>query len=340
MANGKKNNNKKEIELLPEELRRPEEKKKKEEKPEVKMFVPPKFVLPEEEKKKGPKFWDKIFGSREEREKRKKEKEIQKAEAIQKKKEEKERRELFKMKAASKPPETPPSPKPPKPSLPPQPPPPAAPTAKPVPKVIAGVKPLGPEGAIPAKKKFGITLMPAELAVSAEVKRTKQMTILVAVVIILGVIFGGTFGILKWYDRKVAADLEKVKKDLAAVEQQIKNLDEKKNQAQTLQRQFKVADEILAQHVYWTNFFALLEKNTVSDVYFLNLVGGSNGQITLSAVAKSYKAVAEQIVAFKEEENVEKVSITSASASIGPLGEILEVNFDAKLQLKPEIFLK
>jgi Tfp pilus assembly protein PilN len=341
MPNGKNNKSgRKEIELLPEELRRPEEKKKREEKREVKLFVPPEFIPPKEEKLKGPKFWEKIFGTREERDKKRKEKEAKRAGEIKKQQEEKARLELLKMKAAEKPQvmAAPPKPQFQKPS--PLPPPPSPPAARPAPKILTGVKPLRPEAAAPAKKKFGITLMPTELAAAPEIRRTKQMTILMIVILILGAVLGGSYGILRWYEEKVAADLKKVETDLMAANQQIKNLDEKKNQAQILQKQLKVVDKLLDQHLHWTNLFAFLEENTIPDVYFLNLVGASDGQITMSAAAKSYKDIAQQIIAFRENERVEKVSITSASASVDPEGLIIEVDFDAKLKLKPEIFLK
>lgn len=339
MANGgrKNNNGEKEIELLPEELRRPEErKKKKEEKPEVKLFVPPKFVAPGEEKPKGPTIFEKIFGTKEEREKRKQEKEARRVEKIKKQKEEKAALEILKMKAVTKSPEVAPKPKAPPAvvRLP------SSPEIKAAPKILPGVKPLGPEATILPKRKFGITLMPAELVERPEIKRTKQMTILVIIILILGAILAVSFGILKWQDAKVVTELKRVEANLAAINQQIKNLEERKNQAQILQRQLKAASKLLDQHIYWTNVFDFLEKNVIADVYFSNFIGANDGFITMSAVAKSYKALAKQIVVFQTSEQIDKVSITSASASVDPMGKILEVNFDAKLKLKPDVLLK
>ena len=76
------------------------------------------------------------------------------------------------------------------------------------------------------------------------------------------------------------------------------------------------------------------------DAYFVNLIGGSDGQVVLSGVARSYAAMSKQILAFKESDLVSRVSVLSASASVDPEGNIVEVDFDAKLQLNPEIFLK
>lgn len=347
----KNNNGKKGVELLPEELRRSEEKRKKEEKPEIKLFVPPEE---EKAKTKGPTFLDKFFGALKERVKRRRAEEVYRIAEAPKQQGAKEQPEILKMKIEGKPQkiltEAQPRRPSPLPSPPPRPtpsPPPAPSVSKeakkeikPVAQILPGVKPLGPKEKILPRKKLGITLMPAELVAPAEVKRTKQTIILVVVILILSVIFLSGIGILKLYEGKLAAEIKKVEADLATVDQQIKNLEEKKNQAQTLQKQIKSLDILLDQHIYWTNIFSFLEKNTIADVYFLNLVGQSDGSITMSAVAKSYKAMAKQIVAFREDEQTDKVFITSASASVLPTGEVSEINFDAKLKLKPQIFLK
>jgi len=331
MPNGNKNNGKKEIELLPAEFRRPEERKKREERPEIKMFVPPVG-----EKTQKSSILGKFFGPKETP--RQEEKPKVKESDLS----------VFGMQKEMKRPVPPPSklrpvqPEEPQRALPPKPQPVAPIRREPLPPPKAAQPQMQPvrKGIPPAKNRFGITLIPEESVSPEEAKRPRQKAILIAIVVILVLVLGGSFGLLKWYQGKFVSELEKIEKDIGSIEKQIANLDEAKNRAEILQKQFVVADKLLTKHVYWTEVFSFMEKNTVPDVYFKNFVGGIDGSISLSGIAKSYKAVAEQIVSLREAENAEKISITSASASVAPTGETTEVNFDAKLKLKPEIFLK
>lgn len=323
MPNGNKNNGKKEIELLPEELRRPEERKKREERPEVKLFIPPAEAKPEK-----PSFIGRFFGP----------KQTMKS-AEKPKSNGSEDLSVFGMQKEVKKPLPPPPPKPvPPPLLPPrivQPP-----KKEPVLPQKPVKQPAVGKGFSESRSKMGITLIPEETISPEEAARPKQKVILIAVIVLLVIILGGVFGILKWYQGKIMADIEKIDKDIASIEKQIKDLESEKKQAEILQKQFKVAEKLLAKHVYWSGVCSFLEKNTIPDVYFKNFIGGSDGQIAMSAVAKSYRAVAEQIVAFSAAEKIEKVSVTGATASVSPTGETAEVNFEAKLKLNQEIFLK
>lgn len=358
MPNGNKNNNDdKEIELLPPELRRPEEKKKRPEREEVKFFIPSV-----EEKPKGPIFGGKFFGAGAEKKiSAGREVEVQKDRAAMEREMEvfKMQKEVKQPRAAAVPP-VPSVPSPtallPKPdfSRPEVPPKPSvaekemAPksSAKVLPRAVPPVAKVSPvekltgPGVEPKGRKFGITLIPEEKTTAEGKKKPKRAMILVLVILVMVIIFGGLYFYLGQSVRTLATEILKVRADLAITNQKIKDVEEQKTQALTLQKQIKAANKLLENHIYWTNFFSFLEKNIVADVYFSNLVGTSDGQIILTSIAKSYGAVSKQIVSFKTAEEMESVSISSASASIDPEGKVSEVNFDARLKLKPEMFLK
>lgn len=342
MPNGNKNNGNNDIELLPTELRRPEEKKRKEEKPEVKLFVPE-----EEKKPKKPIFVGKFFGP----------KQKEKPPGVSKTAGEadvsvfKMQREI--LKTSPEVPSAPPAagvPLPPPPKI-------VQPKPEVLPKPVGSfqpkteprraqngasksTQPTKPNGPKSAGLKLGVTLMPKEKVSKEEARWPKQKIALIVIAILLAVTLGVSYAVMKQYQSQADLELQKVESDLGDMDQKIKNLDAEKNQAQIFQRQLKAADKLLEEHIYWTNFFSFLEKNTVAGVYFVNMVGGSDGQIVLSGVAKSYKDIARQIVSFRTDDSVSRVSILSASASVDSEGNVAEVDFDAKLKLKPGIFLK
>ena len=348
MPNGGKNNGNDDIELLPEELRRPEEKKKNEEKPEVKLFVPG-----EEQKPSKSTFVGKFFSP--------KQKSQPVPPSVPKTSSEQEM-SVFKMqKEVKRMPEVmPPAPSVSKPVLPASPqeivrqpfnkPTPPKPPVPPQPKVEMRRPPNGngaqksgqrkQNGKKVSGHKLGITLMPEEKISPEKARRPKQIIALIVVAIILTAALVAACMLIKQYQGQADLELQKVESDLNGADQKVKALDADRNQAQIFQKQLKAADKLLIGHLYWTNVFSLLEKNTVADVYFVNMVGGSDGQIVLSGEAKSYAAISRQIVAFRQNNGIKNISVLSASASIDSEGNIVKVDFDAKLQLNPDIFLK
>ncbi|MFH2136411.1 MAG: hypothetical protein ABII19_02150 [Patescibacteria group bacterium] len=352
MPNGDKNSGNDDIELLPLELRRPEEKKKKEERPEVKLFVPET-----EEKSPKSKFMGKFFSSRQGRGPAS----IPPGPATAPPKPTVESElSVFKMQKEVS------GPAPAAPSFSPRPieqapsrsaplPPKPQPVQRPAPLPEQKVEQKQhPQNGAPKKtfskpqgekrslgQKLGITLIPEEESVEKEKKKTsKKIILLIVAAILLALIGGGLYWTIKWYGGQAENDLQKVETDLGGMEKKNQGLASEKNQAQLFQKQLKAAGRLLENHIYWTNFFSFLEKNTVADVYFVNLVGGNDGQVVMSGVAKSYAAMSRQIVAFKSNDLVSKISVLSASASVDPEGNVAEINFDARLQLNPEIFLK
>lgn len=350
MPNGTKNNGDDDIELLPAEFRKPEEKKKKEEKPEVKLFVPET-----EEKLPKPTFMGKFFSS----------KSIPKPagapEAVPSSEKFAAESDLsvFKIQKEIPKPTPPPLVAFPRPTPPPEPKPtpPPAPVEPLIEKKFVSpppppqkVEPIRPKNGAP-KGKFlkpsgeksppDITLIPEEESADKEKRKTSRRAILLAsVAIILALCGVGSYLILGWYQEQIDFDLQKIEADLGAAREKNQALDSERGEAQDFQRKLKIADKLLENHIYWTNLFSFLEKNTVADVYFVNLIGGGDGQMVMSGVAKSYAAMARQITAFRAGDQVSKVSVLSASASVDTEGNVTEINFDAKLQFNPEIFLK
>lgn len=229
----------------------------------------------------------------------------------------------------SSPPPTPPRARP---ATPPvrQPAPPPAKKFSPPPKNIPSVK----------SRLGGITLIPEEEVSPEEAAKPRERAILIAVGVILILVGGCAFGTLRWYKNQIDAKTYAVSQDVESVNGQIKNLNEPRNRAETLRKQFDVAGKLLNRHVYWTPVFSLLEKNTIPDVYFKNFTASSDGQMDLSGVAKNYEAVAEQIVSLREAENVSAVYVSGASASLAPTGETSEVDFEAKIKLGQNLFVK
>lgn len=326
-------NKEKEIELLPEELRRKEEKKKEEKKPpEITFYVPP-----EEKKPEGVKvsFFEKIFGTKEEREKKrlarlkeKEEREKRKAEEKAKlealraekesilKAEREAKKEAEKVKAVEKM---------------------KTPEVRPEKKKIK-MRELKKEA--PLKPSLGITLIP-EAAAPAYLSIKKQLAIVFVFVLLTFLFSAALYWAMHFYQLKIKSQNDFILENIESLKKEIAIYEEDKIEAEKVQGQLQAIENLLTSHLYWTKFFGSLEKNTIPDVYYSNFVASSNGAVSLSAVSKNFSSVAEQLVSFEEAKDlVKEVNITSASAQIDPTGMITEVNFEIDLKLVPEVFLK
>jgi hypothetical protein len=105
----------------------------------------------------------------------------------------------------------------------------------------------------------------------------------------------------------------------------------------TFNTQVAAANAVLDGHLYWTSMFAYLESRTRPGVMYTNFAGDSaSGILTLDAVGRSYRDVAEQIVAFREDPLIREVTARSASASIDATGSLTGVAFSVVLKIAPE----
>jgi hypothetical protein len=98
----------------------------------------------------------------------------------------------------------------------------------------------------------------------------------------------------------------------------------------------KLADELLGRHIYWTDFFEFLEKNTLADVYYSGFSGNIGGEYTLSATAKSFSAIAQQTKTMRGDSNVAQAKVSGGQSSAEGGG----VGFQLELSVNPDIFKK
>ncbi len=102
--------------------------------------------------------------------------------------------------------------------------------------------------------------------------------------------------------------------------------------------------ELLNKHIYWSNFFNWLEENTLADVYFQSFSGDISGNYKLSAQARNYYTVAEQLN-FMEANNLNKgilnyTKVQEVGYGRAELGAISGANFILEISLNPDIFYK
>lgn len=184
----------------------------------------------------------------------------------------------------------------------------------------------------------GINLMQQD---KGEAVRSTQRTVvghlLGSVFISLGLV-AAVYGGLFIYGYMKEQELASLRQELSSLDQSIGTIEAHRAELAVFQNTLQKVKELLANHIRWTRFFALLEQHTLPDVTYVNVVVSPQGKIRLSGIAKDYTTLARQLKAFEDAADVfTQVSIPSGHAILSQTGTTVGVSFDASMTLKPAI---
>ncbi|MFH1662117.1 MAG: hypothetical protein ABIA02_03405 [Candidatus Falkowbacteria bacterium] len=147
-------------------------------------------------------------------------------------------------------------------------------------------------------------------------------------------------GLVFWQNQKeiegeiIVEKFNQLNKEIAIAE---KGVDE----VLAFQEKIDKASFLLDNHIYWTNFFEFLEKNTLADVYYQDFTGDLSGNYNFSVIGKNFNTIDQQIKAFKEDELVFDVKVESGNSNAGEgSSESEQVDFSMDISVDPKIFYK
>ena len=178
----------------------------------------------------------------------------------------------------------------------------------------------------------GVDLIPT----AAKVRSWRQINgllLLAAISSILVIV--ALYGSLFVQQQTIIEKQKKQQQALAEIEKKILDFQDLNKNIQTLGQEINMIQDILSKHIYWTQFFALLEKYTLPEVRYNGLSAGNSGALTLAASADSYETLARQLKLLEQDaakEFVADVEISSASQSL------TGVNFNIILTLNNNLF--
>lgn len=183
-----------------------------------------------------------------------------------------------------------------------------------------------------------VSLMPADESAGRPDLR-KRLLVLAITLAIETLVIGGTYVLLESRTRSQQAELEDLRKQEQALSGGIKKQEAEADELAAFAMQVGAIVQRLDEHVHWTNVFTLLEQYTKPDVRFENFAGGLSGRVvTLSAVAPTYRAMAEQILAFRAAPMVRGVRADAGISELDELGQLSGVKWNMVLDLDPAIW--
>ncbi len=176
----------------------------------------------------------------------------------------------------------------------------------------------------------GVDLIPA----SAKIRNWNQINSLLSssflISLFIVMIF---FGSLVIFERSLDIERETTTQEIYDIEDKLLSFEDTNNEIKELGKNILLAHNALGRHIYWTNFFELLEKYTLEDVIYKGFAAGMGGEITIDAVGINFDSVAKQLKILEQSENF----ITDVKVYSGYLTEE-GVEFPIILSLDPQLF--
>lgn len=166
------------------------------------------------------------------------------------------------------------------------------------------------------------------------------LTIFIASLLVFEIYYG-----LDWWQKQEEEKTLALKVELEQVSQQIKNINQNSKDFVSFKEKLELTKEMADTHVYWTNFFNWLEKNTLNSVTYQGFSGDISGEYSLSANARTFSDISWQVKTFKDSKYVISAEVSSGAASKNEEeGQVSSaengVSFNVDLKVKPEIFYK
>ena len=186
-------------------------------------------------------------------------------------------------------------------------------------------------------KILEVNLIKEEAVVSFD--WNKHLLVLFFVLLLAGLLVGEVYFGLKWWEDQEAAQLQVLSDKVAKIDAEAGKLKKAASDALAYKEKSAVFTDLLNNHVYWSNFFSWLEKNTLSSVRYESFSGDTTGIYTLAATADTYADVSWQVKAFTNDPLVKEVKVTDAASSRSKTSAG-RVNFNIMLKVDPSIFKK
>ena len=156
--------------------------------------------------------------------------------------------------------------------------------------------------------------------------------------LMVGAVFAG---LLYW-----EASVSRANKDLALeiekLDNEIDELRERTKEADFFQRRLNLSQELLDNHIYWTEFFRLFEGLFLKDARLTgSFEGDLSGAYSLQMTVPSFTGIYEQLLALRAQPAVKEIRVNSGTLeeakTKGAANEEKKVSFTLDISIDPEI---
>jgi len=155
---------------------------------------------------------------------------------------------------------------------------------------------------------------------------------IVLILLILSLlVFGGLF----LYSQLLNKKLDNIKQEKSDLESRRDSQTELT--IEKIGKKLDLVENLFKEHLYWSKLFSEIEKAVVPQVYFseskFNFID-EEVNLLLAGKARTYTAVAQQMVSFKENSSIEKIEVSNIS-----LSESGGIDFDLSISFSKSVLL-
>jgi|GEM_PF-6223231 len=130
---------------------------------------------------------------------------------------------------------------------------------------------------------------------------------------------------------------------IASTQEEINKYELQREKLSAVEKQLAAVYGVVANHVYWSQLLAALERDTLDNVYYDSIHLNESGEIALAVSARDLVAAAEQVKIWQNDKDVfatVDASSFTAEASGRANKSASVIKFEAKLVLQPQVLLK
>jgi len=197
----------------------------------------------------------------------------------------------------------------------------------------------------PMEKRWGgVNLLPGMAEQKKMSSTTKTVGLSVAIIIPILLLVGWYF-LIGFQEQLLEEKITMAEKQMEQAQSQIEAKRNLANKNAFLEKKMLAIKGLLDDHIYWTNFFNLLEKYTLDNVYYTDFSADISGQISLpavaggSSVADRYRTIAEQLEALKQADDfIKDVSVSEVALEATEGQGITGASFEIELTLVDGVF--
>lgn len=183
----------------------------------------------------------------------------------------------------------------------------------------------------------------------------KDLPVAFVLFIIAFIIVVETYLFLSWWgEKREVENSHYLEREIVYIKEELEKMRTDYETSNNFKSRLLTASNVLSQHIYWTNLFTYLEKNTLKKVYYNSFSGNLSGEYILPATTDDVRAISFQSKAFLDKEmsisaEVSDEQIISESPTIvkedgttmlDSENSKTKVNFNLKLVLNKSILNK
>ncbi|MFA6514567.1 MAG: hypothetical protein WCT50_04765 [Patescibacteria group bacterium] len=162
-------------------------------------------------------------------------------------------------------------------------------------------------------KILEVNLIKSEIGLDFDWKKNSKG--LVIALVVAGLIIFELYTGLDWWQKDEEKRLEKLKTKISEQSKEVNDFRKSADEALSYKDKTVEVGNLLNNHIYWTNFFSWLEKNTLSTVSYNGFSGKLDGKYSLNGTASSYADVAWQVKTLLESPITLKAAVNSVNSS-------------------------